>query len=370
MVDAEGHLVGQSDILLLSNEHKPTSHWEIGQAVTSYHLIPVLSATMPGIYQLQLALYDTETGQPVGFASKGGVPAGEVLGLSTVELGRPRRPVAVEPAVTLDAVRLAPELELAGYDLIREAYAPGETIDLALYWEALSEMARDHTLVLQLVGGDGHVAAQWDREPVYPTSQWQAGDIWRDWRSLRVPPEVPAGAYELRARFGAGETLTEGGVVLAAIEIQGRARRFEAPPIGHPLSAELGDGVRLLGYDLADAEVRGGDTVHLTLLWQAMGEMDVSYTVFTHLLDGDSRIWGQQDSVPGGGSLPTTSWLPGEVLIDEYAIELAGDAPPGEYLLEIGMYEAETGQRLPVRDAAGNPSGDYVRLDTLIPVTR
>jgi hypothetical protein len=101
-----------------------------------------------------------------------------------------------------------------------------------------------------------------------------------------------------------------------------------------------------------------------------MDEMDVSYTVFTHLLDGDARIWGQQDSVPGGGSLPTTSWLPSEVLIDEYAIELAGDAPPGEYILEIGMYEADTGRRLPVRDAAGNPSGDHLRLDTLIPVTR
>jgi 4-amino-4-deoxy-L-arabinose transferase-like glycosyltransferase len=370
IVDAEGHLVGQSDLLLLSNEHKPTSDWEMGQAVTSYHLIPVLSATMPGIYQLQLALYDMETGQPVRFASQAGVPAGEVLGLGTVELGRPRRPVDAEPTVTLDTGRLAPELELTGYDLAREAYAPGETMDLALYWETLSEMASDHTLLLQLAGSDGHVAAQWAREPAYPTSTWRVGDIWRDWRSLRIPPEVPAGAYELRARLAGGEAATEGGAVLAAIEIQGRARRFEAPPIGHPLPAELGDGIRLLGYDLADAEVRGGDAVRLTLFWQAMGETEVSYTVFTHLLDGDSRIWGQQDSVPGGGSLPTTSWLPGEVLIDEYAIELARDAPPGEYLLEIGMYEAETGQRLPVRDAAGNPYGDYVRLDTLIAVTR
>jgi hypothetical protein len=162
----------------------------------------------------------------------------------------------------------------------------------------------------------------------------------------------------------------EDSVALAEIDIQGRARRFEAPPISHPLAVELGDGVRILGYDLAGTEVRGGDTVHLTLYWQALDEMDVSYTVFTHLLTGDARIRGQQDSVPGSGSLPTTSWLPGEVVVDEYAIELAEGAPPGDYVLEIGMYEAATGQRLPVRDAAGNPVGDRLRLDTLISVTR
>jgi hypothetical protein len=269
----------------------------------------------------------------------------------------------------LDTVRLAPELELAGYDLARETYAPGETMDLALYWETLSEMASDRTLLLQLADSDGQVAAQWAREPAYPTSQWRAGDVWRDWRPLRVPPEVPAGVYELRARLAEGEAAMGIGAVLAVVEIQGRARRFDAPPIRHPLLAELGDGIRLLGYDLADTKLLGGDTVHLTLFWQATGEIDLSYTVFTHLLDGDARIWGQQDDVPGGGSLPTTSWLPGEVIIDEYAIELPGHAPPGQYVLEIGMYEADTGRRLPIRDLAGNSIGDHLLLNTLIHVT-
>ncbi len=370
VIDGRGHLVGQSDLLLLSNEHRPTSRWGVGQVVTSYHLIPVFPATMPGIYQLQLALYDLETGQPVRLESPGGSPSGEVMILSSMELGRPRRAVDAEPTVRLDPVRLVPELELVGYDLARDVYAPGEKIDVALYWETLAEITSSYTLLLELVGSDGHVAEQWADEPAYPTSQWRAGDVWRDWRSLRVPPDVPAGAYELRARLAEGESAMESSMVLTAIDIQGRAGLFEVPPIAHPLPAALGDGIRLLGYDVAGTELRGGDTLRLTLIWQAVGETDVSYTVFTHLLDGESRIWGQQDSVPGGGSLPTTSWLPGEVLIDEYTLELSEDAPPGEYVLEIGMYEATTGQRLPIHDATGSPSGDHLCLDTPILVTR
>jgi hypothetical protein len=95
-------------------------------------------------------------------------------------------------------------------------------------------------------------------------------------------------------------------------------------------------------------------------------ESDVSYTVFTHLLDGNSRIWGQKDSLPGGGALPTTSWRVGEVIIDNYEIMVNPDTPLGEYLLEVGMYQAATGQRLPISDEAGTVLGDRILLDTVV----
>jgi hypothetical protein len=76
--------------------------------------------------------------------------------------------------------------------------------------------------------------------------------------------------------------------------------------------------------------------------------MDVSYTVFTHLLDAEERVWGQMDSVPLRGEAPTTSWVSGEVIADEYEITVDAGAPPGDYAIEVGMYDATTGRRLPV----------------------
>ncbi len=39
--------------------------------------------------------------------------------------------------------------------------------------------------------------------------------------------------------------------------------------------------------------------------------------------------------------------------MDEYQIEIALDAPPGEYQLAVGMYDFSTGLRLAAFDADG-----------------
>jgi hypothetical protein len=214
-------------------------------------------------------------------------------------------------------------------------------------------------VTFQLVNEAGEVATEWTEAPGYPTSHWQAGDLWRDWHALRIAPDVPATSYQLKVRLAS----TPAEAVLGSIEIEGRARQFEVPAISHPQPAQLGEAIRFLGFDLEEEQVRAGDVLHLTLYWQCLAVCDVSYTTFAHLLGGDSRIWGQKDSVPGSGTMPTTSWVSGEVIVDEYEIPVSADAPTGEYALEIGMYPAETGRRLPVYDPAGQALGDRILLE-------
>ena len=129
----------------------------------------------------------------------------------------------------------------------------------------------------------------------------------------------------------------------------------------HELAWLLGDGVRLLGYDVDDG-ARPGETLRLTLYWQCVAEMTGSYTVFTHLLDVDNVIRGQVDRLPASGAAPTTGWLRGEVITDPYEIAMDAEVPEGQYLVEIGMYDATTMERLPVLDAQGARQGDSVPL--------
>ena len=139
--------------------------------------------------------------------------------------------------------------------------------------------------------------------------------------------------------------------------------------IQHPLDVRLGEGIGLLGYNLEPTAVRPGEAVRLTLYWQAQSPMDTAYTVFTHLLDADGMTQAQQDSQPQGGEFPTTEWLYGDVIRDEYTLALPTDAPPSEYTLEVGMYRLETGERLPAYDADGQRwPDDAIRLDLSIEV--
>ncbi len=128
-----------------------------------------------------------------------------------------------------------------------------------------------------------------------------------------------------------------------------------APEIDYRLDAKLGEEIALVGYDLESPEAAPGETLHLTLYWQALEQPYRPYTVFVHLLDETGQLWGQQDNMPVKNSLLTTCWQPGEFVTDSYDIPLDPDASPGEYTLQVGMYYLPTGERLSVAAPPDHP---------------
>jgi len=129
------------------------------------------------------------------------------------------------------------------------------------------------------------------------------------------------------------------------------------------LEANLSNNAMLLGYDSKHTEVRAGDALELVLYWRALAPTDEPYTVFVHLIDNKGRIWGQMDNQPVLGTRPTTGWVPGEILRDEYIVLVDKATPPGNYRLEIGMYLLRTMQRLDLLDHLGNPQDARVLLE-------
>jgi hypothetical protein len=258
---------------------------------------------------------------------------------------------------------------LTGYDLDRQSFSPGDSIQLALYWRALGAApSADSSVVMQLLDPLGRIAAEWEQPPLYPTSRWRAGDVWRDWHTLPISAALPAGIYDLRASLTGGESSARSPALLAQVEVQGRPHRFDLPSMEHAQPARLGDSIEFLGYDLSPTKAAPGGSLRLVLYWRALSETATSYTVFTHLLGAEGEVRGQSDGTPGGGSAPTTGWVSGEVLADEYRIEVDPDAQPGAYAIEIGMYDAATGQRLPVLGPEGHSLGDRLLLDTRVQV--
>jgi hypothetical protein len=141
--------------------------------------------------------------------------------------------------------------------------------------------------------------------------------------------------------------------------------------VQHPMRIDLGNQIRLLGYTLSTDQVAQGETLLLTLYWQALTSVPERYTVFTHLLDGSDRIVAQVDSEPQGGGLPTDRWSAGQIVQDNYALAVDPGASAGPHVIEVGMYLLRTLERLPVQDAdSGAPLGDRVLLgivEVLVP---
>jgi hypothetical protein len=116
--------------------------------------------------------------------------------------------------------------------------------------------------------------------------------------------------------------------------------------VEHRLDVNLGGQVTLAGYSLGATTVAGGDVLPLTLYWQAPQPLAGRYKVFVHLLDQRGQIVAQRDSEPAGGSRPTTSWRPGELISDKHGVLIPFGTPPGPAQVVVGLYSAETGQRL------------------------
>lgn len=364
LADGRARMLAQMDKVMLSNDLRMTSEWQIGQTELDYYNLASPPATPPGEYRIELAVYDSETMNRLPVLNEQGKMSGQSFRLGTIQVVEPFVPPEVEPQVEIAQGDLAPGIRLLGYDPPLREVQPGSTMRVALYWEALRDVENDYMLAVELRDQWGEVlAAQMDR-PVdgnYPTTQWDEGEILRDWHDVVLPPDTPHGTHEAFVKVLAGDLLL-GEVSLGMIEVQGRPRSFTVPEIERPLQLTIGERISLLGYDLSSEQVAPGGQLSLTLYWQATGELEVSYTVFTHLLDEKSQIRAQKDSIPGRGSLPTTSWMEDEVITDIYDLVVDADAPPGEYMLEIGMYDALTGQRLPINDDRGELIGDRVLL--------
>jgi len=242
-------------------------------------------------------------------------------------------------------------------------------LPLALTWSSTAPPEADYRVRWRLLDSTGSAALEETADLCpYTTSHWRAGDSFEARYDLRLDAALPAGRYTLALNVLAsnGRPLWSEDETLTIVEILPRDRLFELPAdIAHPLDLALGTTVHLRGFDqppysgeegTGAGALRPGDTLSLTLYWQADGPTDIDYTSFVHLVGPDGRPHGQVDQFAGGA--PTTSWAPGQVIVDEIALLVAADAPDGTYHIAVGMYDANSGGRLPVTDASGHSLPD------------
>jgi hypothetical protein len=348
----------------------PSLQWRAGDVMIFRKEIDIAPGAPPGQYGLSIGAYSSSLDARLPVLNEAGQMAGTRIKVGPLVVARAAAPpVELPPTERSVDILFGEGLSLLGMDRDRGDLRPGETLALTLHWQADAGLRDAHKVSIWLEGAQGRVTL-WEGHPVhglYPFAAWQPPEFVRDRYALRLPIDAPAGDYDLRlALLGSGDTVVrtaEGAssVSLYTMHVKATDKLWEPPAFAYPVGAKLGDKVELLGYDLDRQEARPGETVHLTLVWRCLDEMDTAYTVFTHLLDTGERVRGQKDNPPVGGSYPTTLWVPGEVVVDEYAIQVQADAPPGAHVIEVGMYDPRNVQRLPVVDPSG-ATGDRVLL--------
>ncbi len=362
--DAWGHRWSQEETFAY-----PSAQWTQGETIVQRVEVEVpLGAPLGSNYQLRVGLFSGNSGDRLPRLADNGRYAGDTYLIQnvTVLAAEPPRDLPQPPIVLNRTVRA--QLKLLGVEREAMQAATGESINLALWWHA-TDFVPDTTIRLELMGGNnvGRILIN-NTQPVhgsYPFYSWETPQFLIDWQALRVPDNIPTGDYRLIARFRDGADATLAIADLGPLRVTMTERNFAVPDMERPYPATFGNEINLLGYNLTPQDEPG--QYQLDLIWQAQTEPSHDYTVFVHLLQQDGTcapcVW-QQDVMPQQNQYPTSRWLTNEVVTDSYQIQIPPGTPPGDYRLEIGLYIAETGQRLQVQQP-NRPASDLVYLEAI-----
>ena len=100
--------------------------------------------------------------------------------------------------------------------------------------------------------------------------------------------------------------------------------------------SRFADGLTLLGYDLPKAQVKPGGKLEINFYWQAWQRVPLDYTIFLHLR-GPGRTLNFDHHLDHGRAAMTTL-RPGQVVREDFTLQVPADAPPGKYKVVMGLW--------------------------------
>jgi hypothetical protein len=87
-------------------------------------------------------------------------------------------------------------LRLLGWEMTREGWRPGETVELETWWRVTAPLAPPLKLFVHITRPDGSIAAQFDGLDV-GVSSLEVGDVFVQRHLIPLPIDVAPGAHRI-----------------------------------------------------------------------------------------------------------------------------------------------------------------------------
>ena len=256
-----------------------------------------------------------------------------------------------------------------------------------LHWTALEPITENLRFYLGYFASKGQalhdniyyqpVSVLW-----YPTSMWPPGQ-----RTLvqTLPWNVDEDQVTLGIGVFAGEEGWTGGARLPVTDARGlpvledgtlvRLGGFERTAAGQwqpqaavppayktqpaqPIDVSFGDAIVLAEFS-APQSSRAGEMLPLHLRWKRTAAAPPNLSRFVHVLDAAGNKVAQMDGqvTDAFGPLPAASWPENMPVDDLMMIDLPVALAPGDYTVLAGLYDWQTGERLPAAGTSARPDG-------------
>ncbi len=141
------------------------------------------------------------------------------------------------------------------------------------------------------------------------------------------------------------------------------------------VDVDFAGGPHLRGYTISQQKVAPGGQILLTLYWQGNASEGVKLATFVHVRPGPGQTanpdnpgghWAQDEHFNPGGRENVEFWRD-QVYVDQVLLQMSAGIPPGEYLLEVGWFNPETGEQLEPRPETVQPPLSILWRSILLP---
>ncbi len=271
------------------------------------------------------------------------------LGTVTVTPGSRFSRVALTDETASPIPFQAGPVVLRAWRVSEPAVRPGDPVQIDLVWQVKEPVDAPLSVFLTFRDHRNPLSATTTPALALPEAVMgsQPGTLVRSVHTVAAPRGRGDRSYWVEPRLQTGEKLLSwlptGRLVIGTIDVKDRAHLESVPQGVNAIETGVGDLATLAAYRVEAIPGAAGAELPVTLYWQVGTETDTSYLAFIHVVDENNQIVAQHDGIPGSGELPTTLWMPGEVIKDTHRIVLPPDLPPGEYRLKAGLFTMADG---------------------------
>lgn len=228
------------------------------------------------------------------------------------------------------AVRFGNGDVLLGYNYSADSLAPGDTLGVALEWQASTEA----NYQLDLVSPAEHLVK------LPSTFATVTNPISSETAALiSIPSNLPTGIYFLRLSVLQGHNLLAPALTL---NNQPRGDLYLKPirVINNDVDPTVTEQPNLIALASLVADQPSPDKLTLTFGWRASAPLAANYLLALRLRDSAGYDLAALDTPPTGGIYPTSAWRVGELVTDHFEFNLPPGLPPGDYPLTLTFYLA------------------------------
>jgi hypothetical protein len=248
---------------------------------------------------------------------------------------------------------------------------PLDSVVLSLDWRTRQTLREDYATSLRLEDENGLIWAQSDGQPRdnhMRTSTSLAGEVWREFRGLRVPAGTPPGTYSVALTVynaKTGQPLNPSGqqypkkdraVILGTIHVGVPDQQLQpvSLPVTPKMHAVFGEQLALLGKKWGRDQT-AGFPMRLQLYWQSIDRMPSDYQISLKLQDHVGNTAGEVILPISRADYPTSLWPIGSLVKGNYLLPITPSSPAGEYKLILSVVDSRTGTIIETPDG-----GSYV----------